>query len=160
MKSPFQPGTTEIERVHWQGSLSRSCTWRYFWDHDEISIGGRVKADWSTGWTLIDLWVLFWCLRYGLRKVLGLWVFSFFLCMRQHIAFTRGVITQMENQMLQPCQTEYMLHKIQNQSQFLKSNGIKNRKVFFIWTVMKRGVSEKNHIYKKNRRENCLCSRN
>lgn len=66
---------TEIERDAVAGQFFQILHLEIFWDHDEILIAGRVKADWLTGWTLIDLWVLFGCLSYGLRKVLRLWVF-------------------------------------------------------------------------------------
>lgn len=77
---------TEIDRAAVAGQFFQILHLEIFWDHDEILIAGRVKADWLAGWTLIDLWVLFGCLSYGLRKVLRLWVLH--------------------------RQTEYMLHKI------------------------------------------------
>lgn len=77
---------TEIDRAAVAGQFFQILHLEIFWDHDEILIAGRVKADWLAGWTLIDLWVLFGCLSYGLRKVLRLWVL-------QRL-------------------TEYMLHKI------------------------------------------------
>lgn len=61
---------TEIDRAAVAGQFFQILHLEIFWDHDEILIAGRVKADWSTGWTLIDLWVLFGCLSYGSWKVL------------------------------------------------------------------------------------------
>ncbi len=54
---------TEIETAAVAGQFFQILHLEIFWDHDELLIAGRVKADWLTGWTLIDLWVLFWVLE-------------------------------------------------------------------------------------------------